>query len=90
MAPWQETVAVQDFGLAYDRYGSFTTDAVEATRASLSAVARKRTNGPLAWDVRFVPLVDICSATNRNVIRSPRRRVAGDATEPRDRASWRS
>src|ERR1700747_145709 len=34
---------------------SFTTDAAEATRACLSAFARKRTNGPTSWDVRFVP-----------------------------------
>jgi hypothetical protein len=33
---------VRDIGPAYDRYGSFTTDAVEATRACMSAVARKR------------------------------------------------
>jgi hypothetical protein len=59
MAPWQDAVAVQDFGPAYDRYGSFTTDAVEATRACLSAVARKRTNGPTSWDVRFVPAAGI-------------------------------
>jgi hypothetical protein len=32
--------------------------AVEATRACMSVVARKRTNGPAAWDVRFVPCVD--------------------------------
>src|SRR6266403_6198998 len=34
---------------------TFTTDAVEATRACLSAVARKRTNGPTPGQVRFVP-----------------------------------
>src|ERR1700746_2177187 len=36
---------------------SFTTDAAEATRACLSAFARKRTNGPASCDVRFVPIL---------------------------------
>jgi hypothetical protein len=54
----EETAALRDFNAAYDGSGSFTTDAVEATRACLSAVARKRTNGPTSWDVRFVPCVD--------------------------------
>jgi hypothetical protein len=37
---------MRDYDPADDRCGSFTTDAVEATRACLSAFARKRTNGP--------------------------------------------
>jgi hypothetical protein len=55
--PSKETAALRDFDRAYDRLGSFTTDAVEATRACLSALpgTRKRTNGPTSWDVRFVP-----------------------------------
>jgi len=42
--------AVRDFDAAFDRFESFTTDAVEATRACLSAFAGKRTNGPTSWD----------------------------------------
>jgi hypothetical protein len=41
----------RDFDPADDRCGSFTTDAVEATRACLSAAPQKRTNGPTFWDV---------------------------------------
>jgi hypothetical protein len=48
--------ASQQKRLAYVRFGSFTTDAVEATRACLPAVARKRTKGPTSRHVRFVPI----------------------------------
>jgi hypothetical protein len=58
---------LRDCDPTYVSFGSFTTDAVEATRACMSAVARKRTNGPTSWDVRFVP-----GADNRLLIRSPR------------------
>jgi hypothetical protein len=57
---------MRDYGPADDRCGSFTTDAAEATPACLSAVARKRTNGPAAWDVRFVPKADSCSAAKKH------------------------
>jgi hypothetical protein len=62
MAPWQETAAVQDLGPAYDRYGSFATEAVEATRACMSAFARKRTSSGSSRYVRLVPLADSCGA----------------------------
>jgi hypothetical protein len=39
-----------------DRLGSFTTDAVEATRGCMSAVAPKRTNTKSSRYVRFVPI----------------------------------
>src|SRR5213078_2552147 len=47
------SAALRNISLAHVRLGSFTTDAVEATRACMSAVARKRTNGSTFWDVRF-------------------------------------
>jgi hypothetical protein len=37
MAPWQEAVAVQDFGPAYDRYGSFATNQYVALSGRMSA-----------------------------------------------------
>jgi len=46
----QETIALRHFNPAYVRFGSFASDAVEATWACLSAVARKRTNGPCCLD----------------------------------------
>jgi hypothetical protein len=61
------TAALRDFNLAYVCCGSFTSDAVEATRACLSAVARKRTNGPASWDVRFVPEADIDASLLRRL-----------------------
>ena len=56
--------ALGSFDPACVSSGSFTTDAGEATRACLSAFARKRTNGPTSWGVRFVPLAAQCSAAN--------------------------
>jgi hypothetical protein len=47
---------LQDFEWAYISIGSFTTDAVEAMRACMSAVARKRTNSRSSRYVRFVPI----------------------------------
>jgi hypothetical protein len=44
------------------RFGSFTTDAVEATRACMSAVARKRTSSRSSRYVRLVPLATERSA----------------------------
>src|SRR5258706_12567154 len=41
--PRQETAALRDFGPVFVRFGSFTTDAGEATGACMSPVARKRT-----------------------------------------------
>jgi hypothetical protein len=38
MAPWQDAVAVQDFGPAYDRYGSISTLLADATRPFISAM----------------------------------------------------
>jgi hypothetical protein len=52
MAPWQGTVAVQDFGPAHVRHGSFTTDAVEATRACMSALPPKADIDRRGRDVR--------------------------------------
>jgi hypothetical protein len=45
MAPWQDAVAVQDFGPAYDRYGSFASDMIVRIQRGMSASPRKRTNG---------------------------------------------
>jgi hypothetical protein len=59
---------MQDLSPVYVRFGSFTTDAVEATRACLPAFARKRTNGPRSWDVRFVPLAVIAAIRGKQVI----------------------
>jgi hypothetical protein len=56
--------ALRDLGPSNVRFGSFTTDAVEATRACLSAVARKRTISESSRYVRFVPQADICGAAN--------------------------
>jgi hypothetical protein len=50
----QGLAAVREFGSAKVRSGSFTTDAVEATRC-MSAVARKRTNTRSSRYVRLVP-----------------------------------
>jgi hypothetical protein len=36
---FEETAALRDFDPAYARFGSFTTDAVEAMGACMSAVA---------------------------------------------------
>src|SRR5258708_4808335 len=36
---WQETAALRDFKADYVRFGSFSTGAVKATRACMSAVA---------------------------------------------------
>jgi hypothetical protein len=49
------TAALRDFYLADVGSGSFTTDAVEATRACMSAVARKRTSNRSSRQVRLVP-----------------------------------
>jgi hypothetical protein len=57
MRPWQETDALRDFDPAYVRSGSFTADAVEATRACMSAVARKRTSSRSSRYVRLVPIL---------------------------------
>jgi hypothetical protein len=46
---------MREFDPAYVGSGSFTTDAVEATRACLSAVARKRTSSRSSRYVRSVP-----------------------------------
>jgi hypothetical protein len=48
---------------------------------------QKQTNRETSRDVGFVPLADICSGTNRNVIRSPRRRGQEGLAAPRGRAS---
>src|SRR4029077_10113580 len=50
----QETAALRNFNSPYVGLGSFTTDAVEATRACMSAVARKRTNSRSSLYVRLV------------------------------------
>jgi hypothetical protein len=47
---------MRDFSPLYVRYGSLTTEEVEAARRCMSAFARKRTNGPTSWDVRLVPI----------------------------------
>jgi hypothetical protein len=39
----QETAALQDFSPAYDRCGSFATEAVKALRPCASALPRKQT-----------------------------------------------
>jgi len=41
MTPWQETAALRDFDQAHVRFGSFTTDAVAATRSCMSALPPK-------------------------------------------------
>ena len=61
------TAALRDFNLAYVCCGSFATDAVEPTRARMSAAPRKRTNGPASWDVRFVPEADIDASLLRRL-----------------------
>ena len=38
MAPWQETVAVQDFGPAYDRYGSSASRRCALDACGMSAM----------------------------------------------------
>jgi hypothetical protein len=53
----EDPAALQDFDPADVSYGSFTTDAVEATRACMSAVARKRTSSRPSRYVRFVPIL---------------------------------
>src|SRR5207342_1614296 len=50
--------ALRDFDAAHVGLGSFTTDAVEATRSCMSAVARKRTNSGQSRYVRLVPCMD--------------------------------
>jgi hypothetical protein len=65
----QGRAALRDFDPAYVRSGSFTTDAVEATRACLSAVARKRTNGQMSRYVRFVPLATFMHRSKSPAIR---------------------
>src|SRR6266436_3729009 len=55
---WSGIVAVQMRlvkGPRNVRFGSFTTDAVEATRACMSAVARKQTSSRSSRYVRLVP-----------------------------------
>jgi hypothetical protein len=39
---WQESAALRDSGVAYVRYGSIATEAVEALHPWMSASARKR------------------------------------------------
>jgi hypothetical protein len=51
----RRTAALRDFDPAHVRFGSVATEAVEATRACMSAVARKRTNSRSCRYVRFVP-----------------------------------
>jgi hypothetical protein len=53
----------------HDRIGSFTTDAVEATRAFMSAVARKRTSSRSSRYVRLVPTDDMCITAKTAAIR---------------------
>jgi hypothetical protein len=54
--------------------GSFTTEAVEATRACMSAFARKRTNGRSCRYVRFVPIAtERSAAKNRYSVTSSAR-----------------
>ena len=55
----QETAALRNFDPAYDRFGSFTIEEVEAARPSMSALHPKRTSGETRRYVRFVPKADI-------------------------------
>jgi hypothetical protein len=48
---------------AHVRFGSFTTEAVEATPRCMSASPRKRTNSRGSRHVRLVPLADISAAS---------------------------
>jgi hypothetical protein len=52
MAPRQDAVAVQDFGPAYDRYGSIAPDQYAARRRGMSASRQKRTNSGQSRYVR--------------------------------------
>ena len=51
----------------YVRFGSFTTDAVEATRACMSAVARKRTSSRSSRYVRLVPEAAVSNHSNQHI-----------------------
>jgi len=55
MAPWQDAVAVQDFGPAYDRYGSFASDMIVRIQRGMSASPRKQTSRHTSRQVRFAP-----------------------------------
>jgi hypothetical protein len=54
---WQQTAALRDFDPAYDRLGSFASEAIRAGEQRMSAFLRKRTNGRRLGNVRFVPIL---------------------------------
>jgi hypothetical protein len=75
---------VRDFGPANDRFGSFTSDAVEGTRACMSAVAQKRTNRGQSRYVRLVPKADIriAAKSSYSITSSARASNVGGISKP--------
>jgi hypothetical protein len=81
---WRKTAALRDFDTAYDRSGSFTTEADEATPRSMSASPPERGHhlgsfpSPALGKCRHRILARLGIAVRRRV-RSAMRHVASDA-----------